>query len=130
VQSLAPLRATCRQPASAGEEAFQLKLPAKRRHQIHKVDKMRSAEEWANLTKDKEDCKWHSPSKRSFILDTSSEWVLHTPTGSIFGLKEHRGHPLRHVARLRLLNPRGWYNKLSHRGWHRVRGPDARPCKL
>ncbi|CAE7706227.1 unnamed protein product [Symbiodinium sp. CCMP2592] len=92
VQSLAPLRATCRQPASTGEEAFQqlLKLPAKRRHQIHRVENIRSAEQWAKLTKGKEDCKWHIASKRRFMCDISGEWVLYTPTGSMFdGLKEY-----------------------------------------
>eukprot|EP00439_Symbiodinium_sp_Y106_P055206 s2696_g7.t1 len=92
VQNLAPLRATCRQPASAGEEAFQqlLKLPAKRRHQIQRVDSVRSAEKWAELTKGKQDYKWHIASKRRFMCDISGEWVLYTPTGSIFdGLKEY-----------------------------------------
>ena len=54
------------------------------------MDKPRSAEQWATLTSGKEDCKWHSPSKRRFIQDISGEWVLYTPTGSVFdGLKEY-----------------------------------------
>ncbi|CAE7470495.1 unnamed protein product [Symbiodinium necroappetens] len=126
------------------------------RQQIHKVDKPRSAEQWATLTSGKEDCKWHSPSKRRFIQDISGEWVLYTPTGSVFdGLKEYLllthflpAEPLPsktedilfasqvqvfHATSLRLLNPRGWHN-LAHRGWpsfpRGLQDPNARPRKL
>ena len=51
---------------------------------------VRSAEKWAELTKDKQNHKWHIASKRRFMCDISGEWVLYTPTGSIFdGLKEY-----------------------------------------
>ena len=79
-----------------------------RRHQIRKLDKLRSAEQWAKLTKGKEMLlplrelcpllcgahsvhpKWHIASKHRFMSDISGEWVLYTPTGSMLdGLKEY-----------------------------------------
>ena len=54
------------------------------------MDRVRSAEKWAELTKGKQDYKWHIASKRRFMSDISGEWVLYTPTGSMFdGLKEY-----------------------------------------
>ncbi|CAE7294976.1 unnamed protein product [Symbiodinium pilosum] len=86
VQDFSQLRATSRQPTSAGEKAFQelIKLPEKRRQQIRGVERVRSVEEWAEIAVTKADYSWHGFSTQGVMNDIRGKPVVFTKRGSMF----------------------------------------------
>ncbi|CAE7497153.1 unnamed protein product [Symbiodinium natans] len=73
-------------------EAFQklLKLPHDRLRKISKVERTRSAEQWAEVAEAKAASTWHGVTKLRFTTDILGEPVSYVKTGSTFdGWKEY-----------------------------------------
>lgn len=89
VQDFAQLRAACSQPEAL---AFQqlLQLPCSKRRLFARVERKRSAEQWAELAKVNQNKQWNKKSKQKIVYNLLGGKHHFTPTGSVFdGWKEY-----------------------------------------
>eukprot|EP00434_Breviolum_minutum_P012981 symbB.v1.2.011444.t2/scaffold762.1/size178242/5 len=89
VQDFAQLRATCSQPQV---QAFQqlLSLPSQKRRLLVRVERVRSAEQWAELADQNANKQWNKKSKQKVVYNMLGSKHHFTPTGSVFdGWKEY-----------------------------------------